>query len=180
MSKIETLVKMMPSSVNLIDGICGGTADITATELAAYLHGATPGEWALAEHIILGIDRQARVCGILYDIGREWKEPKHPKRIGTEMRMPILNRLAELAFIEYTRCSYCPLCRGQKKVAAQTCPMCDGSGHVHLPDSDRAEFCYVRADRWELWEPLHHRFTEVINDWHGNNCRKIVHELLDD
>jgi ribosomal protein L40E len=164
MSKAELLAKMSPHGLVITGGTFGGSAAITAIDVAGALG-------------MGGLSYPAYQFGMLKYAGDDQARAKvyrlvliataataKAERWGVTDEQ--IESLAALAIHEHLNCPVCGKCNGCGQVAAKSCEQCLGTGRVNLSKRARAKLTGIERTEWNRrWDVRSRAVWAVMAGW---------------
>lgn len=164
MSKAELLAKMTPHGLVITGGTFGGSAAITAIDVAgalgmgglsypAYQFGML--KYAGDDRARANVYRLVRIAAGAMAKAEQWSI--------TDAQ---IESLAALAIHEHLHCPVCSACNGCGLVAAKSCEQCLGTGRVNLSKRARAKLTGIERTEWNRrWDVRSRALWVVLANW---------------
>ena len=172
MAGLEILSRLTVSAVNVENVSYGGKPELTRTEVAAMLVGATkPVEYLGYAKYILDYSRIYLLANHVYvwaaGVAAEegWKITRG---------QPIVRKMSWLVVSETIRPDICVRCHGNGYLASRTCTRCHGSGHKAISDAERARFIGLSRQTYkQCWRMRYQNVYNYVHDLEFE-LRKII------
>ena len=156
---LEILSRLTVSAVNVENVSYGGKPELTRTEVAALLVGATkPVEYLGYAKYILDYSRIYLLANHVY-VWAAGVAAEEGWRITSGQ--PIVRKISWLVVSETIDPNTCIRCHGNGCLASRTCTHCHGSGQKSISDAERARFIGVSRQTYrQCWR---YKYLDVYN-----------------